>query len=68
MCLFNKKEKEKIAILEQKVNNLENQINELLEMIDCVQTATCEVRQIINNHIANDKDMIEDDGTEWGEN
>jgi len=83
MCLFrSKKDKEQIAILEQKVNDLEltisnlidnrdtiiNYINDLVENIENQNQIIQNLKAIIENHIQNDMDMTEGDKTKWEEN
>ena len=82
MCWFRKKDKEQIALLEQKVMNLENDIQLLSNDNYClygriVQEAKRreeleheleQIKTIINYHIQNDMDMTAGDETEWEEN
>lgn len=76
MCLFSKKDKEKIALLEQKidtlesqiVNVLENYIVELNEKIETQNQIIQNLKAIMEYHIQNDMDMTEGDETEWEEN
>ena len=64
MCIFNKKKK----TLEQRISNLENQVREILEMIQELYLNICETEQRLGKHLYEDRDLTEDDGTEWSEN
>lgn len=76
MCwFFNKKRKEEMEIMQQKIDNLESQISSILDILkDLNETdgrLAAEIFQIKDTviyHIENDMDMVEDDGTEWSEN
>lgn len=76
MCWFkSKKDKEKIALLEQKVEDLETQILDILGVLENLNetdgrlAAMCyQLQDLIVSHIQNDMDMTEGDNTTWEEN
>jgi hypothetical protein len=82
MCWFRKKDKERIALLEEKIIKLENSIQLLsddnyLLYGRIVQEAKKreeleheleQIKIIINYHIQNDMDMTEGDEIKWEEN
>ena len=84
MCWFKKKikDKERIASLERKVMNLENEIRllsdenyllykRIIQEVKRREELEHELEQIkltMINHIQNDMDMTEGDETEWKEN
>lgn len=77
MCLFNrrKKDREQIALLEQKVETLESQVlNILITLEDLNETdgrlaaINYQLKDLITHHIQNDMDMTEGDEIKWEEN
>ena len=75
MCWFNrrKKDKEQIALLEQRVDNLEllleetmNIVKDLYETVGQLAAESFTIKQLINDHIENDRDTTKDDDeTTW---
>lgn len=82
MCWFGKKDKERIASLEEKIIELENEIQLLsndnyilygrvMQEAKRREKLEYELEQIkltMTNHIQNDMDMIDGDETIWEEN
>jgi hypothetical protein len=77
MCWFNigKKDKEKIALLEQRVETLETQVLDILGILENLNETDGRLaaenyllKDLITSHIQNDMDMTEGDETTWGEN
>ena len=76
MCWFkNKKDKEQIALLEQRVEDLETQILDILGALEDLNETDgrlaaiyYQLQNLITSHIQNDMDMTEGDETTWEEN
>ena len=76
MCWFRrKKDKEQISLLEQKVEVLEAQVLNILDILEGLNemdrrlaAVNYQLKDLITSHIQNDMDMIEGDETTWEEN
>ena len=66
MCIFNKKDKEKIAILESENRALVERLNLLEDSVNLLRTILVATRADLYDHLTMDKDLeIGDDESEW---